>query len=306
MAKNVKILVMGAGAIGSLFGGLIADVGHDVLLVGRKKHVEKIKEKGLCISGLTEKIIKVKATTSPRNIEADFILFTVKSYDTEEAVKELSLSIKNNTIVISMQNGLGNEEKIANVIGFKHVISGVTSYGALFKEPGHIIHSGIGYTALGELDGKITERLREISDIFNNTGIETEISTDIRRKKWEKLVINAAINPITAIARVKNKALLGEGFRWIMEEAVIEAVSVAKKEKMAIYDDIIEKVREVAERTAENESSMLQDIKRGRKTEIEAINGEIVRKAEKKGLYTPVNKTLYQLVKSIEGREVCS
>ncbi|MHC1635443.1 MAG: ketopantoate reductase family protein, partial [Candidatus Methanospirareceae archaeon] len=191
MRGKERIMVMGAGAIGSLFGGLIASAGYDVVLVGREEHVREIKRKGLHISGLTERRIKIDAETSPRGIEADFVLFTVKSYDTEEAARQIE--VKEETAVVSLQNGLGNEEKIAHIIGIEHVVGGVTSYGAIFKEPAHIIHTGVGYTVIGELDGRITDRVRRICEIFNDAGIKTEISTDIRKNKWEKLVINAAI-----------------------------------------------------------------------------------------------------------------
>ena len=125
---------MGAGAIGSLFGGLLALRGEDVLLVGRRSHVDAINSRGLKISGMTDAIVHLRASTHPE--EGDLILFTVKSYDTEKAAS--SLIINDDTIVLSFQNGLGNEEKIAEVVGREHVIGGVTSYGALFLEPGHV------------------------------------------------------------------------------------------------------------------------------------------------------------------------
>ncbi len=291
-------MVMGAGSLGCLFGGLIASAGYKVTLVGREKHVRVLKEHGVRISGLTNKKVFLDASTSP--VEADIIIFTVKSYDTETAARELKPFVDEGTSIVSFQNGLGNEEKIGRIVGEKHVIGGITSHGALLKEYGHVVHTGIGETVIGELDGKITDRLLLIREILTDAGIKTEISTDIRRKIWEKLIVNAGINPVTAIARVKNRYLLEEELRWLMEAAVREAVMIARQKGMNISEDeALKKVVDVARNTGENESSMLQDIKKGKKTEIDAINGEIVRAAEEMGVDVPVNKALYSLVKAI-------
>ncbi|MHC1581828.1 MAG: ketopantoate reductase family protein [Candidatus Syntropharchaeia archaeon] len=292
-----RIMVMGAGALGSLFGGLLADSGYDVILVGRKKHVDAINKNGLRISGLTDKIIDVKASTTP--VDADLILFTVKSYDTEKAARELR--IEKDTTVLSLQNGMGNEEKIASIIGEEHVLGGITSYGALFVEPGHIKHTGIADTFIGELNGEITQRAKKICEMFKDAGIKTEITDNIREKIWEKLVINVGINAPTSICRIKNGMLLEiPEMKWIMEKAVEEAVEVAKRMGIKITNPL-EKVIDVATKTRENESSMLQDIKKGKRTEIDAINGIIVELGEKFGIPTPVNRTLFSLVKGIEG-----
>mgnify|MGYP000235734060 CR=1 FL=1 len=296
----MKIVVMGAGAIGSLFGGLLALRGEDVLLVGRRSHVDAINSRGLKISGMTDAIVHLRASTHPE--EGDLILFTVKSYDTEKAAS--SLIINDDTIVLSLQNGLGNEEKIAEVVGREHVIGGVTSYGALFLEPGHVSHTGIGETVIGELDGSITDRVSRLSDLLNKAGIMTSVTGSIKRKIWEKLVVNAGINAITAITGVKNGKLLEiPQLRELMRYASLEAVEVGRKQGIDLGYDLIDRVEEVARRTAENRSSMLQDISRGKKTEIDAINGMIVRLGEEVGVDTPVNRILTLLVRGIEKSE---
>ncbi len=296
----MKIVVMGAGAIGSLFGGLLALRGEDVLLVGRRSHVDAINSRGLKISGMTDAIVHVRASTHPE--EGDLILFTVKSYDTEKAAS--SLIINDDTIVLSLQNGLGNEEKIAEVVGREHVIGGVTSYGALFLEPGHVSHTGIGETVIGELDGSITDRVSRLSDLLNKAGIMTSVTDSIKSKIWEKLVVNVGINAITAITGVKNGKLLEiPQLRELMRYASLEAVEVGRKQGIDLGYDLIDRVEEVARRTAENRSSMLQDISRGKKTEIDAINGMIVRLGEEVGVDTPVNRILTLLVRGIEKSE---
>ena len=296
-----KIMVMGAGALGSLFGGLVANAGYDVTLVAREWHVSAIKKHGLRISGLTNVTVDVKAVTAPDAAETpDIVLFTVKSYDTEAAARQLKPCIHEGTAVVSLQNGLGNEERLSEILGAEHVLGGVTAYGALLKEPGHVVHTGVGDTFIGELDGRFSKRVLRICEILNDGGIKAEAVTDIRRKIWEKLIVNAAINPITAIARVRNEELLRGELRWLMEAAAREAASVARRAGVGIdVEAAVEKAVEVATKTGKNESSMLQDVKRGKRTEIDAISGEIVRLAEKLGMEAPVNKTLHALVKNM-------
>ncbi|MEM2924579.1 MAG: 2-dehydropantoate 2-reductase [Methanocellales archaeon] len=297
----MQIAVMGAGAIGSLFGALLAREGYDVTLIGREAHVKAILERGLRVSGLEEFNIRIKAFT--RAVEADLFLFTVKSYDTEQAARAIPVGGK--TVVLTLQNGIGNEEIIASVVGVERVISGKTSYGSTLVEPGHIRYTGAGETIVGELDGRVTERVRAIAELFNSAGIKTSIARDMRMKIWEKLIINAGINAITAITGLKNGEILKfEELKELMRLAIEEAVAVARASGIAIRDDMVERTEAVARATAENQSSMLQDVKRGKRTEIEAINGAIVKLGERYGIPTPVNRALTALVKGIEGRRI--
>jgi 2-dehydropantoate 2-reductase len=291
----MKILVMGAGAIGSLIGGLLSASGEDVTLVGRYAHVRAIKKKGLRISGLTEKVVKVDARLRP--FPADLVLLTVKSYDTEDAIKMVPL--RENTVVVSIQNGYGNLEQISKYAKGR-AIGGITSHASLFLSPGHVKHTGYGDTVIGEQDGRITERVKKIKKIFSEAGIPTKVTRDIRREIWKKLIVNCGINAITALASCKNGEILSrKELREIMILAVKEATEVAKIET-EIKENMLRKTIDVIRKTAENESSMLQDLKRGRRTEIDAINGAIVRIAEREGMEAPLNKVLYSLVKSIE------
>lgn len=286
-------MIMGAGAIGSLFGGLIADAGYDVTLVGRRAHVDVVNERGLRISGIMEKKIEVVAKTEP--IEADIVFLTVKSYDTEEATR--SIPIKRDTVVVSLQNGLGNIDKMVRILGIERVVGGVTSHGALFVSPGHIKHTGTGRTLIGGLvKDKKDER---VAEILNDANVKTDVVEDITQKIWEKLIVNVGINAPTALTGIKNgELLLYPEMRWVMTESVEEANRVAKK--IGIDGISIEDVEDITRKTAENESSMLQDVKRGKRTEIDAINGVIVRIGRENGIDTPVNRTLYTLIKTIE------
>ncbi len=297
----MKIVVMGAGALGSLFGGLLALSGEEVVLVGREKHVDAINESGLKISGLTDATVDLKASIHPE--EADLIFFTVKSYDTLETASKLILN--DDTIILSLQNGLGNEEIIKKVVGNHHVIGGITSYGALFIEPGHIRHTGIGDTVIGELDGSVTERVSHIAKILSEAGIKTEVTDAIKQKIWEKLVVNAGINALTAITDVNNGKLLEiSELNNLMYDASLEAVEVGLAFGIKLDHDLIEQVEDVARKTAENRSSMLQDVSRGKRTEIDAINGMIVNIGAESGIKTPVNRILTSLVKGIEKRGI--
>ncbi|MHC1595370.1 MAG: ketopantoate reductase family protein [Candidatus Syntropharchaeales archaeon] len=297
----MKVVVMGAGALGSLFGGILASSGEEVVLVGRERHVDAINKNGLKLSGLTDAVLDLKASV---HLEAaDLILFTVKSYDTQEAASKLI--INDDTIILSLQNGLGNEERIQEVVGDHHVIGGITSHGALFIEPGHIKHTGIGNTVIGELDGAITERVLNIAKILSEAGIKTDVTDVIKQKIWEKLVVNVGINALTAITGVNNGKLLEiPALRELMHAASREAVEVGRKVGIDLDHDLIEEVEDVARKTAANRSSMLQDVSRGKRTEIDAINGAVVKIGAEVGIETPVNRILTLLVKGIEERGI--
>ncbi|MDY6966602.1 MAG: ketopantoate reductase family protein [Halobacteriota archaeon] len=297
MISNPTIMVMGAGAVGSLFGGLLADSGYDVTLVGRSAHVDVICKNGLKISGITKKNIRVKASTDP--IYADLVLLTTKSYDTEEATRQIPIDV--DTTVVSLQNGLGNLEAISGITGEEKVVGGITFLGSTFIEAGHIKHTGLGRIVIGELDGSITDRTKTISKIFQNAGIPVEVTDDIFSRIWDKLIINVGINAPAALAKIKNGQILEyPEMKWVMVEAIKEAISIAEKIGINISEGLIEETIEVAEKTAQNKCSMLQDFERGRKTEIDAINGAIVRLGGRVGVKTPINRVLYSLVKGIE------
>ena len=300
----MKIAILGAGAIGSLFGALLWESGEDVVLIGRKRHVDAIKSRGLKVSGISgERIVKPKAVTTTQEIgKVDLIIISVKSYDTEQAAKDALNMIHHNTVVLTIQNGLGNIEKLCEIIGEKHVIGGVTMQGSTLVKPGEIYHAGKGPTIIGELNREITSRIKRIAETFNKAKIETQITQNIWGVLWDKLIINVGINALTAITRMKNGELLKiPETRNIMIEAVKEAVNVAKALNIKLeIKNHVRKVIEVAEATANNKSSMLQDIERRKKTEIDYINGAIVKLGKKLGIKTPVNKTLTALVKAIE------
>jgi len=302
----MKTVIMGAGAMGSLFGGLLTLSGEDVWLVDIwKENIDAMRSNGLKVEDRGKvQIIPVKATTDVASVgKADFILFFVKTYQTEKAVSDVLVLQKENTVFLTLQNGLGNEETICKKVNRKKVILGVTGQGATLLGPGHIRHGGAGKTYLGELDGKITDRITQIAQVFRKAGIETEVSSHIHNLVWEKLLVNVGINALAALTGLKNGQLLDypETVR-LMEALVSEAVEVTRRKEIQIDENPMNRLKVVIEATRENRCSMGQDLDYKRRTEIDAINGAVVREAERFGISVPYNQMITDLIKVVEKR----
>jgi 2-dehydropantoate 2-reductase len=300
----MRTVIVGPGAMGSLFSSLLTRAGEEVWLVGnRQEQIDRICSVGLTLEEKGKsQIIPMNATSDVTSVgKADLVIIFVKTYDTEEAVSDSIVLEKEDTIFLTLQNGLGNEEVICKKIDRKRVMLGVTGHGATLLEPGHIRHAGWGKTLIGELDHRITDRVLRIAQIFCKAGIETEASSNIHDQVWGKLLVNVGINALTALTGSKNGQLLDypETTR-LMEKLVSEAAEVARRKGVHIEGDPIDKVRKAAEATRENRSSMGQDFDHRRKTEIDAINGAIVREAQLLGIPVPFNQAVTDLVKAIE------
>jgi 2-dehydropantoate 2-reductase len=299
----MKIVMMGAGAMGSLFGGLLAYSGEEVWLVDiRKETVDLLNAVGLTYEKEGRiQLIGANATTDVKSIgKADLVIFFVKTYHTEKAVSD-ALNLEHpDTVFLTLQNGLGNEEVICKQISPKKVMLGVTGQAATLMGPGHIRHAGWAKTFIGELDHKVTDRASQIAKTFQEAGIETELSPNIHDLMWEKLLVNVGIN-LTALTEMKNGELLDhpETVR-LMEALVSEAAEVAKRKGIPIQGNPMDLVKSVSEATRNNRSSMLQDFDYRRRTEIDAINGAVVREAEGLGLPAPFNQMVTDLVKANE------
>jgi len=301
----MKIVIVGPGALGSLLAAFLIRSKEEVwLLDHNKERSQEIAQSGIKVEGVSGNWqVSPKISADINEIgPADLLIISVKSYDTKQAISAIKPLIKEDSAVLTLQNGIGNIEIITEAIGSERVIAGVTNLGATFIKPGFIRHAGKGETAIGRIDGKMTVKMRSIRQIFNKAGLETKISRDIKGLIWSKLIVNSGINALSAIVRLNNGRLTEfEGTKKIMRETVTEAMRIAKRKRIKLlFDDPLAKVEAVAEATGPNISSMLQDILRKKRTEIDFINGVIVRQGQELGIPVPVNQVLVDLIKTIE------
>lgn len=301
----MKIVMLGAGAMGSLFGAMLSRSGKGEvwLLDIWEEHINRVKSHGLVVeSEQEERVFNVRATTNPEEVGvADLIIVFVKAYLTRDAVEYGLPMVGQETLFLSLQNGLGNVESIESVVGGAHVVVGVTSQGSTMLGPGRVRHGGKGPTFVGQINGEVTPRLELIASLLNESGIPTEVSDNIERLIWDKLLVNVGINAVTAMTGLRNGEMLNfEEARALMTMAVQEAERVALKRGILVKGNLVERVFEVCRATAQNRSSMGQDVDNRRRTEIDFINGAIVREGKALGIPTPVNATLTYLIKTIE------
>jgi 2-dehydropantoate 2-reductase len=301
----MKIVVVGPGALGTLLAACLTKAKEEIWILDKdKERAAKLSRSGIQVEGVAGSWkTQAQATADPDKIgTADLVIICVKSYDTKSAVVGIQSIVADQTKVLTLQNGIGNIEILSETLGQDKVIGGVTNLGATLCDTGCVRYAGKGETVIGRIDGAIPVEMRQIREAFNKAGLSMRISRDIKGLLWSKLVINVGINALTAITRLHNgKIVEYEGTRRIMREAVSEAVRVAKRKRVKLlYDDPLAKVEAVCEATDANVSSMLQDILRKKRTEIDFINGVIVRHAQEQGIPVPVNAALVDLVKTLE------
>jgi 2-dehydropantoate 2-reductase len=300
----MKIIVVGAGAMGSLFGALLAESGNEVRLLDVwKEHVEAVNDRGLSVERESEtRSVFVRAGTDPAEAgKADLVIVFVKSSETAKAAETARAVLYKDGWVLTLQNGMGNADAIARIVPASRVLAGTTSHGATMLEPGKIRHAGAGPTVIGTWTGEDSTGAQKTAECFNRAGIETAVADDVRKLVWNKLLVNVGINAITGLTGIRNGELLDqESTRWISQAAVEEAMAVARRLGVQIRDDAVSHVFRIAEATGANRSSMGQDVDHKRRTEIEAINGYVVREGEKLGLPMPVNRTLTGLMETLQ------
>lgn len=306
MTHESRIAVLGSGAMGSLFGGLLAANGEDVTLIDtRTEHVGAIEAEGLQIrSAGDERTVDVPATTDPASVgRVELLIVFVKSYQTRDALAGTPEVLAGEPDVLTLQNGLGNAETIAEFLPEANVVAGVTAHGATIEGPGRVFHAGEGPTTIGRYYRANDDRVDAIARSLSAAGIETAVSAAIRDDIWRKVLVNVAINAPTALAGVRNGLLARtDPGRRLVETATTEAARVARSEGRDVpsEEDLLDHVLDVATRTGENRSSMLQDLAAGRRTEIEHLHGAVVERAEAHDLPAPVNRTLADLVRLAE------
>lgn len=303
----MKIAIVGAGAMGCLYGAKLSAVSsNEVHLIDVwKEHIDSINEKGLLMEENGELLTYGNArgtTDAALTGPCDLAIVFVKSTLTGTAVNASKAVFGPDTVALTLQNGLGNIDLIRKEIGSDHVIAGTTAHGATMLEAGKMRHAGSGKTIIGELDGSRSHRIEKIAAILKEAGLDTDISDNVLGLVWDKLMVNVGINALTGITRLQNGELLNyPEIEELMEAAVREAHTVAKAKGIRLsYEDPVTHTKEVCRATASNKSSMLQDILGRKQTEIDMINGAIVREGAAAGIDTPVNRVLTNLIKYIQ------
>ena len=301
----MELLIIGAGAMGGLFGALLAPHAAVSLLTTNQEHAAVMGGHGLTLvdlDGATRRV-PVRVLTDPQDYgrRADLVLVCTKTRATAQAAATARDLLAADGLALTLQNGLGNLEQLVAAVGAQRAAAGVTSQAATLLAPGRVRHAGSGPTVLGIPRGR-EEAITAVAGLFTRAGLETRISDDVDSLLWSKLIVNVGINALTALLRVPNGVLAQTPeCDLLMARAVAEAVAVARALSIGLDGERqLERVREVCLRTADNRASMLQDILRGRPTEIDAINGAVVARGRAAGVDTPVNLLLTQLVQALE------
>jgi 2-dehydropantoate 2-reductase len=303
----LKIAILGAGALGCAIGSTLTQGGNEVWLVDRfAAHVEAMQRDGLLVDSAGGSArVKVRATMDAADAgPVDLVVVLVKSFHTDAAMRGALALIGSNTVVLSLQNGLGHEDVLAEIVGRERILAGKTYVGGVLRAPGHIQAGVAGkLTYIGELDGQLTSRVNAIAETLNASGLATTVSSNIMGTMWDKLLINVATGALTGITSLTYGSLYEEPLlRATSLSAVAEAIAVARAAGVQLS---ITQPEDAWNLAAEGlgptfKTSMLQSLEKGSLTEIDYINGSVVRWGERVGVPTPVNSTLVACIKGIE------
>jgi 2-dehydropantoate 2-reductase len=295
----MQVAVIGAGAVGCYYGGLLLRAGHDVTFIGRQTHVDAINAHGLLLDTQSFKgHLPAKAATDAAALASpDLVLFCVKSADTEEAGRSLAGRLRPETSVLSLQNGVDNPQRLQRLTGHP-VIPAVVYVGSEMAGPGHVRHHGGGDLVIGAAPAS-----EVLAQTLDAAGIRTTIADDIEVTQWSKLVTNCAFNALSAAAGIPYGPMLEvEGTRDVVASAVQEAVMVARASGVSMPEDILEQILKIPAAMPNQMSSTAQDVARGKPSEIDFLNGYVVRKGAELGVPTPTNQALQVMVKLAERR----
>lgn len=302
----VKVAVLGAGAVGCYFGGMLARAGHAVMLVGRQAHVDAFNAQGLRFeSQKFDELVKVGASTEPSAVRgAGLVLFCVKSTDTDTAAAQIAPHLDADAIVVNLQNGVDNTARIQAKVA-QPVVPAVVYVATEMAGPGHLRHHGRGDLVIGALDAKVpAAALARVKHWFEPAGVPVVVSGNIAAELWMKLVVNCAYNAVSAIAQVPYGVMIkGTGVRELMRDVVEECLAVAKADGVKMAPDTLAKVYRIADAMSAQYSSTAQDLARGKPTEIDHLNGFVAARGQALGVATPVNRALHALVKLIEAKQ---
>ncbi|MBL0730778.1 ketopantoate reductase family protein [Piscinibacter sp. HJYY11] len=296
----MTVAVMGAGAVGCYYGGMLARAGHQVTLIGRPQHVDAIARNGLRMDtqGFDEHVPVQSSTQASAVAGAQLVLFCVKSGDTESAGEELRPHLAPGAVVLSLQNGVDNAERLRRVLP-QHTVAAVVVYVATeMAGPGHLKHHGRGDLVIEPFEGS-----DQLARTLIASGVPTEVSPDVRGALWAKLTINCAYNALSAVAQLPYGGLLKvDGVRDVIRDVIAECLAVAAAEGITVPGDVTAATWRIGETMPGQYSSTAQDVARGKPSEIDHLNGLVVRRGEALGVPTPANRVLHTMVKLVEAR----
>ncbi len=303
----MKIVIVGSGAIGSLYGAFLSRFkDNEVILVGRNPHISAIQSNGLKIEGvLGSHLFKLKATSHAQDVkEADLVIVTTKTYDTTIAALSAKHLIDAGAYVLLIQNGLGTEELVAKELKTNRVLRATTCMGALQDSPGVVYATGCGLTEIGSRYAENYPLVEELTSMLREVGFDVKSSENIEGVVWTKTLVNCGINPVGALTGFTNGEVYeNKALRRLVVQLVEEAVQVVEALGIELTtDDPVRYALGTAKATGNNINSMLQDLRAGKRTEIDAITGEVIRLARELGIDTPSSDSVYALVKAIESR----
>lgn len=293
----MKVAVVGAGAVGSYYGAVLARAGHSVMLIGRPAHVEAVRRSGLLLeSAAFSGHVPLDASTETRAVaDAELVLFCVKSMDTDRAAAEVAPHLAADARVLSLQNGVDNLQRLRAVLS-QEVIAAAVYVATELVGPGHVRHHGRGELVIAHSSGSDA-----IAEMFRRAGVPTQISANVEGALWAKLVLNCAYNALSAITRLPYGQLVqSEGALALMRTIVDEGLVVAQAAGVRLQGDVWDAVLQIARTMPTQVSSTAQDLARGKPTEIDHLNGYIARRGAALGVATPANQVLHTIVKVLD------
>ncbi len=299
----MRLLIVGAGAVGGFFGGRLAKAGCDVTFLARGETLTALRQRGLAVKSFEGDFqLAVRAVGDPKEAgEIDLIVLAVKTYDLPSLLPALKPLVERGSLLLTLQNGIDAERMALDFFGRECVVAGVVFITARRRAPGVIEHFRRGILTIGELDGAISRRAKAIAGLFSGAGVEARLVPDMIRVKWEKLCWNAPFNPLSVILRRPISAVLeSPDLTRVARAAIAEVAAVAKANGIVLSEKIASETIDVSWDLKEYYTSMYEDFVAGRPTENESLCGAVVREGEKAGIATPINEILYVLVKVLE------
>jgi 2-dehydropantoate 2-reductase len=303
---SMKILVMGAGAVGAYFGARLAAAGEEVTFCARGKYLEAFRTRGIALNSIRGdlRLDTVRATAEPREFAPyDLILFCVKAYDTTEAASVIEGCVAGGGAILTLQNGVENEDRLADIFGRDAVMGGNARVGVEMATPGELVHLSSGHIDFGELDGRDTERARRIATVFSRAGILGELTPKIRTLRWDKLVWNAAFNSVATLTRRRVGDIIDDPeSRQVVITLMREIITVARADGADISFNRVDSYLAHSDKNLRAiKTSTQQDLERGKRLEYEALSGAVVRAARRYGVSVPAMETIYALMRLLDG-----